>query len=71
MKNYNDLIQGVVIIVIGMIIILSWKKFSIEIAKYSIRYSKNIELGVRVCLYIIGLAGIIGGFVLLYKFFRN
>ena len=67
MDNINNLIQGCVLLIIGTIIIISWKKFYIEIIKHSTKYGKNTELFAQVCFYIMGIGFIIGSIILLYR----
>ena len=70
MHDSNNLIQGLILLILGICLVLTWKKFSIEVAKYSIKYTKNIEFGTQICFYVIGISFVIGGLILIYKFFK-
>ena len=69
MNSINDLIQGIVISIIGLCLILKWDKFADEIAKFSVKHGRPQEVTIRVGFYLIGIVFIIGGIRLIYKFF--
>ena len=70
MKDIIDLIEGIVIVIIGTCTLFLWKKFAIEVQKFSfVKYGKPQEIGLRIGFYVIGFSFILGGIYLIYKYF--
>jgi hypothetical protein len=70
-KNFNQIIQGIVMIIIGVCLLFTWKQFALEIAKHCANYTKSSELFVKIIFHLISIVAILGGTFLIFKFFRS
>jgi len=68
-KSIADLLWGLASIGVGIYFVICWKIFANEIAKHAMEYGKSQEIAIHACFTIIGIACIIGGSVLIYRYF--
>ncbi len=55
-------------LIIGVCLLFTWKQFALQIATYSVKYTKSSEIFVKICFYFIGITFIIGGVLLIIRF---
>jgi uncharacterized membrane protein HdeD (DUF308 family) len=71
MKDINQIIQGIVMLIIGICLLFTWKQFALEIAKYTTKYTQASENMVKIGFYFIGSVAILGGILLIIRFLRS
>jgi len=72
MRDMLNLIEGLVMVNIGVYSFFLWKRLAVEVQKFSfVKYGKFQEIGIRACFYFIGIVFILSGIHTVYKFFTK
>ncbi len=69
-KSIVDFVWGLAGIGFGIYFVIGWRVIYSQIAKGAVQYGKPQEIAVHICSTIIGIGAIIGGCILIYKFFK-